>query len=140
MIKLTYSYRLRFLCACTRWHVLRYLAERHAIRNGSPGPSAPPPGSAARRCLRQWSTKSGRLLPGRGDWRLGIRAPHALLALPWAYKSPCHAALQPPSLSLAAIRGGGGGQFYVFKAVAHISVAFFAVAWCVRPHLEPREP
>jgi hypothetical protein len=31
MIKLTYSHRLHFLCACTRWHALRSLAERHAV-------------------------------------------------------------------------------------------------------------
>jgi hypothetical protein len=28
---LTYSHRLHFLCACTRWHALRSLAERHAM-------------------------------------------------------------------------------------------------------------
>jgi hypothetical protein len=55
-----------------------------AARNDSTWPPAPPPGSAfqprtnttgfpgqamggaAWRCLRQWGTKSGRLLPGRG--------------------------------------------------------------------------
>jgi hypothetical protein len=58
-----------------------------AARNGRPRPPAPPPdsafqpranstglpgrsvGGAARRCLRQWGAKSGRILPGRGEVR-----------------------------------------------------------------------
>ena len=63
-----------------------------AARNGRTRPPAPPPdsafqpranatglpgrsvGGAARRCLRQWGTESGRLLPGRGGPAVAVAA------------------------------------------------------------------
>jgi hypothetical protein len=77
---------------CLHLHALACAAFfSRAARNGRTRPPAPPPdsafqpranatglpgrsvGGAARRCLRQWGTESGRLLPGRGVWLWGGR-------------------------------------------------------------------
>ena len=64
MVKLTYSHRLRFLCACTRWHVLRSLAERHAM--AAPGHPRRPPAAHSSRERRPLDSRGGMWAARRG--------------------------------------------------------------------------
>jgi hypothetical protein len=70
MARLTYSHRLRFLCACTCWHVLRSLAERHAM--AAPGHPRRPP-AAHSSCERTPLDSRGGLWAARRGVACGSR-------------------------------------------------------------------